>query len=42
MERRRFIEKFLTALALTGLILLTGCGKKERPAGFGNQENSGS
>jgi hypothetical protein len=38
MERRTFIEKFLMALALTGLILLTGCGKKERPAGFGNQE----
>jgi hypothetical protein len=38
MERRTFIEKFLMALTLTGLLLLTGCGKKEKPAGFGNQE----
>jgi hypothetical protein len=38
MERRTFIERFLMALTLTGLLLLTGCGKKEQPAGFGNQE----
>jgi len=38
MERRAFIEKSLMALALTGLFLLTGCGKREKPAGFGNQE----
>jgi hypothetical protein len=38
MERRTFIEKFLMTLILTGLLLLTGCAKKEKPAGFGNQE----
>jgi len=38
MERRRFIEKFLMALTLTGLLLLPGCAKKEKPPGFGNQE----
>jgi hypothetical protein len=38
MERRTFIERFLTTLTLTGLLLLTGCGDKEKLAGFGNQE----
>ena len=38
MERRRFIEEFLMALTLTGLFLLTGCARKEKPAGFGNEE----
>ena len=38
MERRRFIEGVLSVLAVGGLFLLTGCEKKEKPAGFGNQE----
>ena len=38
MERRRFIEGFFSALALGGLLLLGGCGKTEKPSGFGNQE----
>ena len=38
MERRTFIEKFLMALTLTGFALLTGCSKKEKPVGFGNQD----
>ena len=38
MERRRFIEGLLSALALGGLFLLGGCGKKEKPSVFGNQE----
>lgn len=38
MERRRFIEGLFSALALGGLFLLGGCGKKEKPSGFGNQE----
>lgn len=38
MERRRFIERLFSVLALGGLLLFTGCEKKEKPAGFGNQE----
>ncbi len=38
MERRRFIEGLFSALALGGLFLLAGCGKKEKSSGFGNQE----
>jgi hypothetical protein len=38
MERRTFIEKFLMTSTLAGLLVLTGCAKKEKPAGFGNQE----
>jgi hypothetical protein len=38
MERRRFIEGFFSALAIGGLLLLGGCGKTEKPSGFGNQE----
>jgi len=38
MERRRFIEGVLSVLAVGGLFLLTGCEKKEKPAGFGNEE----
>ncbi|OGP54088.1 MAG: hypothetical protein A2Y65_12745 [Deltaproteobacteria bacterium RBG_13_52_11] len=38
MERRRFIEGFFSALALGGLLLIGGCGKTEKPSGFGNQE----
>jgi hypothetical protein len=38
VERRRFIERILTAFTLGGLLLAVGCGKKEKPAGFGNQE----
>jgi len=36
--RRTFIEKCLVALALTGFVLLTGCAKKEIPAGLENQD----
>jgi hypothetical protein len=38
MERKRFIEGLLSALAIGGLLLFTGCEKREKPAGFGNQE----
>ena len=38
MERRRFLEGLFSALALGGLFFLGGCGKKEKPSGFGNQE----
>ncbi|NWF93926.1 MAG: hypothetical protein HXY46_13500 [Syntrophaceae bacterium] len=38
MERRRFVENFVMAVTLAGLLLLTGCAKKEREAGFGNQD----
>jgi hypothetical protein len=38
MERRRFIEGFFSALAIGGLLFLGGCGKKEKPSRFGNQE----
>ncbi len=38
MERRRFIERLFSALAFGGLFLLAGCGKAEKPSGFGNQE----
>ena len=38
MERRAFIEKVLSGLALGGLFVLGGCGKQETPSGHGNQE----
>lgn len=38
MERRRFIERIFSVLAIGGLLLLGGCEKKEKPKGFGNEE----
>jgi hypothetical protein len=38
MERRRFIERLFSALTIGSLLLLGGCGKTEKPSGFGNQE----
>ncbi len=38
MERRQFIERLFSLLGLAGFLALTGCGKGEQPAGFGNQE----
>jgi hypothetical protein len=38
MERRAFIERILSALALGGLFLLGGCGQQKKPATFGNEE----
>ena len=38
MERRRFIEKLFSVLALGSLLLLVGCGKEKTPARVGNQE----
>lgn len=38
MERRQFIESFFSLLGLAGLLVLAGCGKSEKPPGFGNQE----
>ena len=38
MERRQFIERLFSLLGLTGLLVLAGCGRGEKPAGFGNQE----
>lgn len=38
MERRRFIQRIFEAFILSGLFILWGCGKKEKPVTFGNQE----
>jgi len=41
MERRQFIERLASLLAMGGLMALAGCGrgkKPEKPVGFGNQE----
>lgn len=38
MGRRAFIEGVLSVLVIGGLLLFAGCAKKEKPAGFGNQE----
>ena len=38
MERRTFIERLFSVLALGGMFLAVGCGRSEKPAGFGNQE----
>ena len=38
MERRLFIERLFALLGLAGLLVLGGCGRGEKPAGFGNQE----
>ena len=38
MERRQFIERFFSLLGVAGLLVLAGCGRDEKPAGFGNQE----
>ncbi len=32
------IERLLFVLTLGGLLVFTGCGQKEKPSGFGNQE----
>ncbi|MGO8990872.1 MAG: hypothetical protein ACLQGU_13395 [bacterium] len=38
MERRRFFEGLFSAVAIGGILLLGGCGKAEKPSGFGNEE----
>ena len=38
MERRRLIQGLLSAAVFGGLFLVTGCSKREKAAGFGNQE----
>jgi len=38
MERRGFIDRFLSTLALGGMLLMVGCGRSEKVEGFGNQE----
>lgn len=38
MGRRAFIEGVFSVLVIGGLLLFAGCAKKEKPAGFGNQE----
>jgi hypothetical protein len=38
MERRIFFKRLFSILVIGGLLLLGGCGEKEKPAGFGNQE----
>jgi hypothetical protein len=38
MGRRIFFKRLFSILVIGGLLLLGGCGKKEEPAGFGNQE----
>ncbi len=32
-----FLERLFSALALGSFLLLAGCSKSEKPAGFGNQ-----
>jgi hypothetical protein len=39
MERRTFIERLLTGLAMGGLLLVAGCGKSDHPPRFGNEES---
>ncbi|MGD0916239.1 MAG: hypothetical protein ABSB22_07260 [Thermodesulfobacteriota bacterium] len=38
MDRRAFIERFLSVFALGSILLLGGCEKGEKPSGFGNEE----
>ncbi|HSR13584.1 MAG TPA: hypothetical protein VLS90_19205 [Thermodesulfobacteriota bacterium] len=39
MERRAFLERLLSALAVGAVFLSGGCGKgNDKPPGFGNQE----
>ena len=38
MEKKIFFKRLFSILIIGGLLLLAGCGEKERPAGFGNQE----
>ncbi len=38
MERRAFIERLVTGLALGGIFLAAGCAKKEESSRFGNEE----
>ncbi len=38
MERRRFIQRVFEISLLGGLLVLWGCGKKEKQVPFGNQE----
>lgn len=38
MERRRFIQRCVEAFLLSGIFVLWGCSKKEKPVTFGNQE----
>jgi hypothetical protein len=37
MDRRTMIERLFFVFTLGGLLLFTGCEKKEKPSGFGNQ-----
>ena len=38
MERRILIKRIFSALLIGGILVFAGCAKKEKPAGFGNQE----
>lgn len=38
MKRREFLGRFLSGLAIGGLLLSAGCAKKENAQGFGNQD----
>jgi len=38
MDRRAFIERLFSAVALGSILLLGGCEKGEKPSGFGNEE----
>ena len=37
-ERRAYLERIFSVLLIGGILLFAGCAKKEKPAGFGNQE----
>ncbi len=38
MDRRTFLERLFPGATLAGLLLIVGCGRQERAAGFGNEE----
>ena len=38
MERRQFLARLFSGIALGGLLLSFGCSKREQPQGSGNQE----
>jgi len=38
MERKIFIERLLSVLAMVGFLFVAGCGKSDTSPKFGNQE----
>jgi len=42
MDRRAFIERFLSVFALGSILLLGGCEKGEKPSGLGTRKDYGN